>query len=95
MLYIYYLDLNVTAYALDPKTIPDNITKRLHRIIQADVLDEEKVEEAIAGHDAVFCAIESYDIFCKSSLFASGLAYLHHHNDSLQCLHSNNSHSST
>jgi putative NADH-flavin reductase len=46
----------VTAFARDPAKLADVSSANLHVAI-GDVLDVAAVEKAVAGHDAVFCAI--------------------------------------
>jgi putative NADH-flavin reductase len=47
---------NVVAYARDPDRIDDVEHANLH-VVRGDVLDPTVVESAVAGHDAVLCAI--------------------------------------
>nr|XP_039273843.1 flavin reductase (NADPH)-like isoform X1 [Styela clava] len=49
--------LEVTVYVRNPKKIPESICAKLYRIIQGDVLDKTRVENAIEGHDAVLSAL--------------------------------------
>lgn len=47
----------MTAFVRNPKKIPEDISSKLHRVIQGDVLNKTRVEDAIEGHDVVLSAI--------------------------------------
>lgn len=47
----------VTAFARDPEAAARQHPGRSPRIVQGDVLDPASVERAVAGHDAVLCAL--------------------------------------
>jgi putative NADH-flavin reductase len=62
----------VTAFARTPGKI-----KTRHRrlsVAQGDVLDPPSIERAIAGHDAVLCALGHKRFFIKTSILSRGTA---------------------
>lgn len=57
-------DIEVSVYARRPERIPQDIVKRVN-VIQGDVLNRQKVVEAMEGHDAVISCLGKGMNLCK------------------------------
>jgi len=64
-------DIEVSVYARRPERIPQDIVKRVN-VIQGDVLNRQKVVEAMEGHDAVISCLGKGMNLCSTTLISEG-----------------------
>jgi len=64
-------DIEVSVYARRPERIPQDIVSRVN-VIQGDVLNRQKVVEAMQGHDAVISCLGKGMNLCSTTLISEG-----------------------